>query len=449
MIDREQNLTLAAARDAILTRRVSTFRHERFRSVVDRIDAADFSIANLETLLNDHEGSPARPGMEPHLSAPPHVADELLWCGFDAVAAASNHSLDYGRRGLETTMRELSMHGLPYAGAGEHLAAAREPTYVDTPADRVAVVAACSTDVQHSAAGPQSANLSGRPGVSPLRWRPTYVVPEAVSDTLRAASVELGLERAKEQTEALTTGTATGDAFEFVVAGEGQNVTIESGSEFDRRLVPSERDVTELCEQVKNANRQADWVVVSLHSHEGREHGPMEAEPARFVETFARQCAELGADVFVGHGPHVPRGVDIHEGTPIFYSLGNLFGQLEAVTRQPGALYRQHGLTDRATEGYLYDTMTHDDDDEPTGLLEADWFWRGLLAEVEFTDGSLSAVRVHPLDLLQGAPRPQRGRPLSASGAVATETLDRVAALSEPYGTEFAVEDGVAAVELG
>jgi hypothetical protein len=39
---------------------------------------------------------------------------------------------------------------------------------------------------------------------------------------------------------------------------------------------------------------------------------------------FARAAASAGATIIVGHGPHVPRGWEIWNGVPIFYSLGNL-----------------------------------------------------------------------------------------------------------------------------
>ena len=39
---------------------------------------------------------------------------------------------------------------------------------------------------------------------------------------------------------------------------------------------------------------------------------------------FARAAADAGATIVVGHGPHVPRGWEIRNGVPIFYSLGNL-----------------------------------------------------------------------------------------------------------------------------
>ncbi len=41
------------------------------------------------------------------------------------------------------------------------------------------------------------------------------------------------------------------------------------------------------------------------------------------VVEFARSVVEAGADIVLGHGPHVPRAVEIYRGRLIAYSLGN------------------------------------------------------------------------------------------------------------------------------
>jgi hypothetical protein len=41
---------------------------------------------------------------------------------------------------------------------------------------------------------------------------------------------------------------------------------------------------------------------------------------------FARAVVEAGADLVIGHGPHVMRGMEFHRGRLIAYSLGNFAG---------------------------------------------------------------------------------------------------------------------------
>ena len=38
---------------------------------------------------------------------------------------------------------------------------------------------------------------------------------------------------------------------------------------------------------------------------------------------FARMAIDAGADVVLGHGPHVTRAIDVYKGRFIAYSLGN------------------------------------------------------------------------------------------------------------------------------
>jgi poly-gamma-glutamate capsule biosynthesis protein CapA/YwtB (metallophosphatase superfamily) len=41
---------------------------------------------------------------------------------------------------------------------------------------------------------------------------------------------------------------------------------------------------------------------------------------------FARTMIDAGADLVIGHGPHVPRAMEIYKGKLIAYSLGNFLG---------------------------------------------------------------------------------------------------------------------------
>ena len=75
-------------------------------------------------------------------------------------------------------------------------------------------------------------------------------------------------------------------------------------------------------EDIAAAARQADHVAVSLH---------WGIEDRRAVTRSARQLAhsfiDAGADLVVGHHPHVPAAVEAYNGGVIFYSLGNfVFG---------------------------------------------------------------------------------------------------------------------------
>ena len=65
-----------------------------------------------------------------------------------------------------------------------------------------------------------------------------------------------------------------------------------------------------------------------------------------------------------------------------------------------------------------------------------------------FTHGKLTELRLHPIDLGFGLPRPQQGRPVLAHGATARRILDRVARLSRNHGTVIELEGETAVVRL-
>jgi hypothetical protein len=85
---------------------------------------------------------------------------------------------------------------------------------------------------------------------------------------------------------------------------------------------------------VKQADAQADVVVVAVHAGAegaGQTHTPQGREFA-FGEdrgetrAFAHAVVDAGADLVVGSGPHVVRGIEWYRGRLIAYSLGNLAG---------------------------------------------------------------------------------------------------------------------------
>jgi poly-gamma-glutamate capsule biosynthesis protein CapA/YwtB (metallophosphatase superfamily) len=73
----------------------------------------------------------------------------------------------------------------------------------------------------------------------------------------------------------------------------------------------------------------ADIVLVSNHSHEMK--GYSKDQVADFQREFAHMCIDAGAHAYIGHGPHVLRGVEIYKERPIFHGLGDFFYQAELI----------------------------------------------------------------------------------------------------------------------
>jgi hypothetical protein len=96
-------------------------------------------------------------------------------------------------------------------------------------------------------------------------------------------------------------------------------------------LVPNVNDLAFAKQLVTEADKKADIVVVSFHG--GAEGAGAQNVPQR-TETFgsesrgnlplfSRTVIDAGADLILGHGPHVLRGMEIYKDRLIAYSMGN------------------------------------------------------------------------------------------------------------------------------
>lgn len=438
-----ESFILTAAGDAIVNRRLTPYESEdQFRKIIDQIRDADLSVVNLETLLHDDAGYPSPNAPGTYMRSPPWVADELEWAGFDVFAAATNHTFDFVHGGMEATMRELEARELPYAGLGRTLARARAPKYVDTPAGRAALVAACSTVTPGSEAGNPRSDYGGRPGVSPLGLETSYRLPEPSFDRLQEMVEELGLEDLKRRRAKLgfpITGQ-NDDTLRLLNLSGGAHPAFNRGEKFAIERRVDENDANAIVDRVRDARRQAEWVVVSLHAHEGTDGAINDHTVPRFMEGFARRCIDAGADAFVGHGPHVLRGIELYEGAPIFYSLGNFAMQNETVEFVPKEMYDRYGLGNDHVPADVFDARVYDENGDRTGFLSDSAFWESVLPVCRFEGNSLVELELCPLDLQFEASRSRRGRPIAATGATAAEILESLADLSEPYGTQIDVD---------
>ena len=84
-----------------------------------------FKLINLETSVTSSEDY--WKGKEVLYRMHPENLPVLQAAGIHCVTLANNHTLDWGRPGLEETLRSLSAAGIPYTGAGLTAQAARAP----------------------------------------------------------------------------------------------------------------------------------------------------------------------------------------------------------------------------------------------------------------------------------------------------------------------------------
>ena len=98
---------------------------------------------------------------------------------------------------------------------------------------------------------------------------------------------------------------------------------------------------------ISAAKQQADYVIVSIHW--GTEGASAVQE---YQRKTAHQAIEAGADVIIGHHPHVLRGIERYRSGIIFYSLGNFTFASKSATADSSAIVRIR-LDDRHREAEI------------------------------------------------------------------------------------------------
>ncbi|HAZ64828.1 MAG TPA: capsular biosynthesis protein, partial [Armatimonadetes bacterium] len=76
-----------------------------------------------------------------------------------------------------------------------------------------------------------------------------------------------------------------------------------------------------------------DCLVVSLHW--GQEY---QARPSARQQRLGRAAIDAGADLVLGHHPHVAQPIETYRGKPIVYSLGNAIFDREGSARWSNGL---------------------------------------------------------------------------------------------------------------
>ena len=148
--------------------------------------------------------------------------------------------------------------------------------------------------------------------------------------------------------------------------------------------------------QVAARPRMADLVIVAIHwGVPSWWLSPYQGLLATYQQPLGHALIDAGAGIIFGHHSHSLHGIEVYNGAPIFYSAGN----------------------------FIFE--------RPRGFMEPE----SLIAK--FGIGADNALDLEIVPLMVD----ERGLPELATGATATAVLDKLAALSEPFGTRFERED--------
>ncbi len=195
----------------------------------------------------------------------------LHQAGFKAVGMANN--VTYGEQAINATIKELDELAIAHTGAGRNIESAIKPAVITVNNKRIGFLAYTSVFWPFGQAA-----TSNQAGVATIRVLTAYQP--------NPRTIEM--------------------------PGAPPKVITEVNND----------DLQALINRVKKLREEVDILVSSFHWGVSGS-----SEVLDYQKELAHALIDEGADVILGHHPHVIQPIEVYKGRPIFYSLGNfIFG---------------------------------------------------------------------------------------------------------------------------
>jgi len=426
--------SVVATGDSMLVQRLA-YNDPACLELKKLFSTADVRFTNFELQIHDFEVFPSAVSGGTWVAARPAVIDDLKWLGFNIFAAATNHTLDWGLDGLVTTMRHLNEKQCLYAGIGMNLAEASMPKYLDVPQGRVALISVCSTGPNWYIAGQARPDVLGRPGLNMLRFTTINYLPKEDLARLKAIVSKTNVNAKRLLSEQ--------EGFDKPLPGFAVGTErFEEGTPGTKTFCNKE-DLARIKAAIEEAKQQADIVLISHHAHEFG--GTQKIIPADYIKEFAHFCIDAGVDAYLGHGPHILRGIEIYKEKPVFYSLGDFFIQNDSIERQPADFYAKYGLGAEATVAQGFAARSKNN---TRGLMCDKLALESCLTKFVVEGHTIKEVELIPLSLGPDKPRSRRGRPEIADKEDGKRILAYLQELSKEFGTKIAIKAGKGKIKI-
>ena len=375
------DIVITCVGDMIFNEQISRRREPDRRQLLRIMQEADIAYGNLEFSINGHPEL-QRPFY--NFRAPVAFAWEVAAIGINLVSMANNHALDFGPEGLADCLKALDRASITYAGAGLTLAAAHEPGTMKVQSQK-----------------------TGFALLSYMRyWTSKYRSRDANAPSL-----------------------ATIDPAVILVAGADGKVEALEG--------PLESDVKTMEDDIVLAKRHNDIVIVALHNHDlshHRAYGIQDQTPAN-DQIMYRRAIDAGADMVIGSGPHVLRGIEIYKGKPIFFSLSDFIYQYRTPDRIPiDLIHQRDGELERPTNVSVWDRR------------DAPQTFEGVMLRLTVNGEKLKRIELIPVTIDDEGPL--YGVPRLAGEKRGGEIISTLRRLSLPADTKIVSKGWYAEVEF-
>ena len=432
-----------AAGDVFISRRLPERRYEGYDEFRNLILSHEVRFANMEILFLDNEGYPGS-STGTFAMGPPSAIEDVKSYGFNIFNTANNHALDFSHNGLIAHLDHMHKQDILHAGAGRNLDEASAPAYLECKDARVGLVGVCSTLGNNLHAGIQRGDMMGRPGVNPLRYDTFFNLSKKQLEQLKAIAQDTHINVSHDNYVRAGFQIAPKEGYYF-----GGSIFIESeNAGIQTRL--NEQDMQRIIKSIREMRRQADFAIVSIHSHESK---PTDGTPPDFIRDFCRRCIDEGANVVIGHGSHRVRGVELYGNGVIFHSLGNILFQNDTVRLQPADFYQHYSLPTDSQVGEGLDARERSGAlareksgvvAQAAGAQKEPGLYQTVLAGWDMEDGCIGNIKLYPVDMGVDLPRYRRGLPALTKDVL---TLEYMRKLSIEFDTDIEIRDGIGYVK--
>lgn len=349
--------------------------------------------------------------------------------GFDHYAISNNHTMDFSYLGLKQTLEVLDREGVLHSGAGKDLQSANSAVYLQCNGKKIAFITCTASCDDAARAGNSSPSIPGRPGVNMLRHSEMlYVTPEQMQTIDEIAeqtcvnarfmkAVRMGIHSLPKEIHRL-------GRLQFVV-----------GEKTEKRTYCHKGDLARITQEVRKASGVADYVIVSIHSHDIR--GMTDDTPDYYVEEFAHACIDAGASAIIGTGTHQLKAIEIYKNAPIFYSLGNFLFVSEHMDYAPADYYERYGADFSVS---LDEIWLKRSKNNTVGLEFDPANYFSIVPILTFENGKINELELIPIELGFNNEKRQKGFPYIANEEERDGIYRRLCELSAEYGTKMKIE---------
>lgn len=417
------------------------------KNLVNRLDSrilellkeGDVNFTNAEFTIPKY-GTPVAAGRGYVTAVREDRLDELVKLGFNAINFGNNHTGDFGIEGIKNTIKVAERRGLDPIGLGRSLDEVEKPRFVDTKECRVGIVSATATRGDLFLASRGGNGVVARPGVNPLRWNTVYEVKDDQYLFLEELRDQLGLTKSSQNGYDVERWVPEPEGtFKFGSLYE-KSIQIRKSDQTKTVTEVNQSDIKEIERQIKDAKYRSDYVVFTIHTHEGANEDWYNDQPADFIVESAHRAIKAGADLVIGHGAHFLRGIEKYHGKPIFYNLGSFLMEFEAgESIIPPEMNAEYGHNENALPSVLHSHRAKENG-EWVGFNSRTMFNDGLLIGVMFDDNQIK-FKALPIDLrLQDKRILNHGIPVSANREISDRILKRLNEDSFEFNTKVSYD---------